>query len=233
MADVYDYREMRPAVLGLWHRNKGFHQGQLCSINHRQSLAKRLIYGAKHQFPVAVAFWNRKNLRARLKVSNRFHSTCQRGRKIEVHSRPLTHIKLSFRENVERPGLRQEFHSSRLVPLEQLLRSPRSPLLLMKWESISDGGQLDKDSKHVPSICERKKCIRFSSDQQSLHGWSKNRRENRRDGPYCRPSVPVHCTCFTEPPALTYSIQHTHSGAPLWIELHSAMRVEQTEAGRG
>ncbi|WP_416056914.1 hypothetical protein [Stenotrophomonas maltophilia] len=233
MADVYNYREMRPAVLGLWHRNKGFHQGQLCSINHRQSLAKCLIYGAKHQFPVAVAFWNRKNLRASLKVSNRFHRTCQRSRKIEVHSRPLTHIKLSPRENVERPGLRQEFHSSRLFPLEKLLRGPRSPFLLVKWESLSDGGQLDKDSKYVPSIGEREKCIRFSSDQQSLHGWSKNRRENRRNGSYCCPSIPVHGTCFTKPPALTYSIQHTHSGSSLWIELHSAMRVNQTEANHG
>ncbi|MGZ0026399.1 hypothetical protein [Stenotrophomonas sp. S4] len=233
MANAYIYREMQPAELGLWHRNKGFHQGQFCSINHRYSLAERLIYGAKHQFPVAVAFWNRKNLRARLKVSNRFHRTCQRGRKIEVHSRPLTHIKLSLRENVERPGLRQEFHSSRLVPLEKFLRGPRSPLLLVKRESISDGRQLDKDSKHVPSIRERKECVRFSSDQQSLHGWSKNRRENRRNGSNCRPSIPVHGTCFTKPPALTHSIQHTHSGASLWIDLHSATRVDQAEADRG
>jgi hypothetical protein len=233
MANVYNYREMRSAVLGLWHRNKGFHQGQLCSINQSESFAKRLIYAAEHQFPVAVAFWNREDLRASLKVSNRFHRTCQSCREIEVHSWPLTHIKLSRRKNVERPGLRQEFHTSRLIPLEKLLCGPRGPLLLVKRKSISDGNQLNQDSKHVPSIRERKKCVRFSSDQQSLHGWRKNRRENCRNGSYCRPSIPVHRTCFAKPPALTDAVQHAHSLIPLWTSGHSAMPMRPEVPAHG
>lgn len=215
--------------LGLWHRNKRFHQGELRSVNQRQGIAKCLMYGAEHKLPISITFGDGKNFRARLKMSNRFHRTCKRCGKFQVNSRPLTHIKLSLREKVERSRPRQEFNSSRFLPLKKTLRRPRGPLLLMKRESIANGSKLNQSRKHVSSICERKQCVSFSPDHQSLHGRRKDRSENCRNSSYCGPSVPIHSAFFTKPPALTHSVQHAHTAAPLWFASHFAMRPERTK----